>query len=175
MIDDSWRVQRIFEENVFTIELIDGSDLYEYERLLGSLCKRAKVLLVCFSLVDPESVEFVMQNIHPWRTNAKCTIPAVLVGTKSDLWRSEEEVEALRQKHRAPVSISQIKVLAQELGAQSYNICSAKKGEGIDEVLTSVMREFKRSHQVENTKKGQGQWTIGRKKKVLENAKCAVM
>ncbi|KAH8806541.1 P-loop containing nucleoside triphosphate hydrolase protein [Flagelloscypha sp. PMI_526] len=174
-IDDSWRVQRIFDNDAFEIELTDTSQMYEYQSLLKSHYQRAKVLLVCFSLVDPESFEYIMQTVHPLLINAKPTTPIILVGTKSDLWKLEQEVEELRQNHYAPISTSQIEALAQELGAQSYSICSAKNGEGIEEVLTSIIREFKRSQQVENTKKDQGQRTIGEKRKVLVNGKCAIM
>ncbi|KAH8806538.1 P-loop containing nucleoside triphosphate hydrolase protein [Flagelloscypha sp. PMI_526] len=141
-IDESWRLQRKFEENVFFIELIDAPSHPEYEALLESFYGMAQVLMVCFSLADPASFEYVIQKVRPFLRHAKAGTPIVLVGTKSDLWKSELEIERLRYEHKAPVSTWQIEALAQEIGARTFLCCSAKENEGIEEVLQSVIKSL---------------------------------
>ncbi|KAH8806524.1 P-loop containing nucleoside triphosphate hydrolase protein, partial [Flagelloscypha sp. PMI_526] len=151
-MDDSWRFQRQFEDYKFLIELIDTPGPPEYEGLLQANYREARVLVFCFSLVDPKSFEHVMDKLHSFRTYARSGTPVILVGTKSDLWSSEQEIERLRQEHRAPISLLQMQAMTEEIGASSYHLCSAKEDKGVEHVITCVIKEFMRRQPIENKK-----------------------
>ncbi|KAH8806525.1 P-loop containing nucleoside triphosphate hydrolase protein [Flagelloscypha sp. PMI_526] len=149
-LSSAWCRQRHFENNMFFMEYIDTPGHPQYENLLPRDYREADALVACFSLVDPDSFEYMMRKVQSLRTNARPMIPLILVGTKSDLRTSEQESERLRSQRRVPVSAHQIEALAEEMGAASYCVCSAKEGEGVDEVVIDVIKAFVKNQPEEN-------------------------
>ena len=90
---------------------------------LGVAFQNASVILVCFSLNEPGSVN----NVRDWIARMSHYVSGStlfqLVGTKSDL-----PIE---------VDMDEIHSLA-ELHGMSYAECSAKSGDGVEELFTNL-------------------------------------
>lgn len=67
----------------------------------------------------------------------------ILVGTKTDLRRDEQTRRMLNAQGQTPVSSEQGAEVAKEIGAK-YVECSAKSGEGVQEVFHVALRESMR-------------------------------
>ena len=86
--------------------------------------------------------------------------PLILVGTKTDLRGDDHTRRMLSAQGLKPVSPEQGAAVAKEIGAK-YAECSAKTGQGLQEVFTLALRE---------SMKG-GRWTNIRGKP----RKCVIM
>ena len=62
------------------------------------------VFLICFSIVNPASLENVRAKWYPEVRHHCPNIPIILVGTKLDLREDKETIEKLREKRLEPVS-----------------------------------------------------------------------
>jgi len=63
-----------------------------------------------------------------------------LIGTKIDKKDDPEILEKLRLQKQEPVSESQAKKLAKDIGAVSYLTCSAKEDQGMQRIFEEVVR-----------------------------------
>jgi Rho family protein len=66
--------------------------------------------------------------------------PLILVGTKTDLRRDEQTKRMLSAQGQTPVSPEQGAIVAKEIGAK-YTECSAKTGNGVQEVFNLALKE----------------------------------
>ncbi|KAM0694272.1 hypothetical protein Q7P36_006399 [Cladosporium allicinum] len=131
---------KIFQTFVANIE-IDGmsTDLAlwdtpgqeDYDRRRGSVYSDAHVVLMCFSIDDPDSLD----NIHafwlPEVSDSCAGVPIVLVGTKSDL-RDDGAIHPVTYEEALHAQI--------KIGAKAYMECSAKLGDGVAEVFETAVR-----------------------------------
>ncbi|KAH8832083.1 P-loop containing nucleoside triphosphate hydrolase protein [Flagelloscypha sp. PMI_526] len=96
------------------------------------------VMLLCFDITDIDT----FNNVPLWLEEARrhCPqIPVVLAGTKCDLLYDEEVIEKSRSWRSALVQKEQGDALANHIGAVCYHQCSTKTGEGVREVLDSLL------------------------------------
>ena len=83
--------------------------------------------------------------------------PLILVGTKTDLRRDEQTQRMLNAQGQTPVTFEQGAVVAKDIGAR-YIECSAKTGQGVQEVFTLALKESMR-----------GKWG-----KIVKQRRCVV-
>ncbi|KAG8832116.1 GTP-binding protein Rho1 [Serendipita sp. 399] len=103
------------------------------------------VFVGCFSIGDPHSFadgeDVSTHNNGTTFANGKKrkrTLPIMLVGCKKDV-RTESE-ESNKDGTRRFISVEEGRVMARRLGAMMYLECSAKTGEGVDEVFYHAAR-----------------------------------
>lgn len=96
---------------------------------LGSL-DVPDVFIVCFSLVDRDSLESVLNFWIPKIQSQGKDTPIVLIGTQLDKRRSQ------RKGH---VTTEEGLSIAQTMCASAYVECSAKENIGVDVALYSIL------------------------------------
>lgn len=78
--------------------------------------------------------------------------PLLLIGTKIDLRRDEQTRRMLGAQGQTTVTAEQGAAVAKAIGAR-YMECSAKTGEGVQEVFGAALRESMKSKWGERVKK----------------------
>ncbi|KAG8737055.1 GTP-binding protein Rho1 [Ceratobasidium sp. 414] len=172
----------VFENYVADVEvdghrvelaLLDTSGLEDYHRLRPLSYPDSHVILICFSIVDPDSLDDVKEKVRSTVSSALplgghqligavaqwigevmhfCPgLPYILVGCKKDLRHDPEIIEYLRKTNQCPVTTEQGEQVAQKIGARHYLECSALTGEGVREVFQYAVQETLYS---KNRKKG---------------------
>lgn len=102
--------------------------VFQHEDL--SSISTSDIFIVCFSLVDDDSMNSVLNFWIPKiRAIAKHS-PVVLVGTQSDLRDAG---------HSGHIRPSEGRALAKSVGAEAYVECSAKSGSGVQDAFHSAI------------------------------------
>ena len=107
----------------------------EYRKLRELFTGGTDIFLVCFSVVDPDTLENVKRN---WLTEIRILSPKasfILVGTKTDMRESTEVINRLKEKNKRPVSSQEGFKFATTNGAKTYVECSAMTKDGLKDVF----------------------------------------
>ncbi|KAL1925317.1 uncharacterized protein VTP21DRAFT_200 [Calcarisporiella thermophila] len=120
------------------LALWDTAGQEEYERLRPLSYSRADVILIAFTIGDPDSLENVTTK---WieEVNSACPdVPVLLVGLKKDLRENPAAIQEMEGRNF--VSQREGESVAQQIGARKYLECSALTGEGVDDVFENATR-----------------------------------
>lgn len=122
------------------LALWDTAGQEEYDRLRPLSYPESDVILIVFSIDFPTSLANVQDKWHPEVAHFCEHTPLLLVGTKTDLRRDEHTRRMLSAQGQTPVSVEQGEAVAREIGAK-YIECSAKTGDGVQDVFNLALRE----------------------------------
>lgn len=117
-----------------SLALWDTAGQEEYDRLRPLSYPESNVILVCFAIDCPPSLENIIDKWYPEVRHFCPTTPLVLVGLKSDLRRNRNAQELLKAQGLTPVTFQQATEVADRMGAQ-YMECSSKDDQGVREVF----------------------------------------
>ena len=153
-------IPTVFENYVTDIE-VDGQSVElvlwdtagqeDYDRLRPLSYPDANIILVCFSVDNPDSLENVPERWIPEVKHFCPGVPIILVGCKKDLRTDPETLDKLHGIKQKPVTVEDGHYMADRVQAKKYLECSAKTREGIREVFeeatrASLKKEKKRSN-----------------------------
>ncbi|PVU91112.1 hypothetical protein BB561_004565 [Smittium simulii] len=142
-------VPTVFENYVADVEvdgrkvelaLWDTAGQEDYDRLRPLSYPDSHVILICYSIDSPDSLENVQEKWVPEVMHFCSGLPIILVGCKKDLRRDPRVVEELRQNGAHPVSSEEAMAVATKIGAYQYLECSAKDNDGVREVFETATR-----------------------------------
>ena len=122
------------------LDLWDTVGQENFERFRLFSYPGTDVILLCFSISSPTSLEDISER---WIDEVKkfCpNIPIILVGIKKDLRNDPKTIEELASKKQEPVKIEEGHAMAETINALAYLECSAKTKEGMKEVLETAAR-----------------------------------
>lgn len=135
-------IPTVFENYLTTVQapnnklielaLWDTAGQEEYDRLRVLSYPEVNVLLVCFSIDSPTSLDNVVDKWAPEVTHFCPDIPFLLVGLKSDLRKPGSSARAL-------ITPQQAKLIAKQVGAVEYMECSARLSENISDVFNAAI------------------------------------
>ena len=98
------------------------------------------VILICFSIANPESFQNAMDKWIP-EVNQFCSdVPYILVGLKSDLRVDETVVETLKRVKQSPVTPDIGHIEAKTFNAVDYVECSVFTNDNIEQVFTVAIK-----------------------------------
>jgi len=142
-------VPTVFENYVADVEvdgrrvelaLWDTAGQEDYDRLRPLSYPDSHVVLICFAIDLPDSLENVQEKWIGEVMHFCPKVPVMLVGCKKDLRRDPQTIDNLRKQNQRPVAPEQGQAVAQKVGARMYLECSARTGEGVREVFQHATR-----------------------------------
>jgi len=142
-------VPTVFENYVADIEvdgrcvelaLWDTAGQEDYDRLRPLSYPDTDVILMCFSIDSPDSLENIPEKWTPEVKHFCPSVPIILVGNKKDLRNDEQTKRELAKTKLEPVKPEEGRTMAQTINAYEYLECSAKTKENVREVFESATR-----------------------------------
>ncbi|KAI6182935.1 Ras-like GTP-binding protein rhoA [Aphelenchoides bicaudatus] len=137
---DSYVVDvQIGTEETLKLSLFDTAGQEEHDRLRTLSYPNTDVILMCFSIASPKSLESVLTKWTPEMHHCCKKVPMILVGTKKDLRDDLRTTRRLAEQDQSPVSLDQARAVAKSIKAVDYIECSSKDKRGIDEVMAKAI------------------------------------
>ncbi|KAK6473855.1 transforming protein RhoA [Huso huso] len=142
-------VPTVFENYVADIEvdskqvelaLWDTAGQEDYDRLRPLSYPDTDVILMCFSIDSPDSLENIPEKWTPEVKHFCPNVPIILVGNKKDLRNDEHTRRELAKMKQEPVKPEEGRDMANRIGAFGYMECSAKTKDGVREVFEMATR-----------------------------------
>ncbi|KAG4304133.1 hypothetical protein PORY_002497 [Pneumocystis oryctolagi] len=142
-------VPTVFENYVADVEvdgkhvelaLWDTAGQEDYDRLRPLSYPDSHVILICFAVDSPDSLDNVQEKWVPEVLHFCPGLPALLVACKKDLREDVKTIEELSKTSQRPVTYQQGESVASKIGAVKYLECSAKTNEGVREVFECATR-----------------------------------
>ena len=142
-------VPTVFENYVADIEvdgkcvelaLWDTAGQEDYDRLRPLSYPDTDVILMCFSIDSPDSLENIPEKWTPEVRHFCPIVPIVLVGNKKDLKFDEATRRELQKSKQEPVKTEDGRAMSEKIGAYAYLECSAKMNDGVREVFETATR-----------------------------------
>lgn len=140
---ENYVTQVSFEGKIVELALWDTAGQEEYDRLRPLSYPESDVILIVFSVDFPVSLGNVQDKWYPEVAHFCEGTPLILVGTKTDLRRDEQTKRMLNAQGQTPITPEQGATVAREIGAK-YIECSAKTGNGVQEVFSLALKESMR-------------------------------
>lgn len=152
----------VFENYVSDVEvdgrrvelaLWDTAGQEDYDRLRPLSYPDSNVILICFSIDSPDSLDNVQEKWISEVLHFCQGVPIILVGCKTDLRHDPKTIEELKRTSQRPVTTDEGQAVAQKIGALKYLECSAKTQEGVKEVFEHATRAALMAKDKERKKK----------------------
>ena len=108
------------------LALWDTAGQEDYDRLRPLSYPDTDVILLCFSVSSPDSLENIPERWVPEVKHFCPTVPVLLVGLKKDLRQCEDEVRRLQETKQRPVTREEGQLMMERIGGVGYYECSSK-------------------------------------------------
>jgi len=128
------------EKKIIQLALWDTAGQEEYERLRTLTYPDTDIVIICYAIDAPESLEAIREKWHPEVRHFCPGIPVIMVATKVDLRTDDHTIKELSRLKQSPVAEEQGRAMAEKIGAKAYIESSALTKEGVKEVFEAVSR-----------------------------------
>ena len=122
------------------LALWDTAGQEDYDRLRPLSYPDTDVILMCFSIDSPDSLENIPEKWTPEVKHFCPNVPIILVGNKRDLRNDEGTKRELMKMRQEPVRVEEGRAMADKINAFAYLECSAKTKDGVREVFETATR-----------------------------------
>jgi Ras family protein A len=122
------------------LALWDTAGQEDYDRLRPLSYPDTDVILMCFSIDSPDSLENIPEKWTPEVKHFCPNVPIILVGNKKDTRNDENTKRELKKMKQEPVKTGEGQTMAESIHAFAYLECSAKTKEGVREVFETATR-----------------------------------
>ncbi|KAJ1918465.1 GTP-binding protein Rho1 [Tieghemiomyces parasiticus] len=122
------------------LALWDTAGQEDYDRLRPLSYPDSHVILICFAVDSPDSLENVQEKWISEVIHFCSGLPILLVACKTDLRNDPRTIEELSKNGQSPVTERQGEEMARRISAYKYLECSAKTNQGVREVFEHATR-----------------------------------
>ncbi|XP_075057482.1 rho-related GTP-binding protein RhoB-like [Mixophyes fleayi] len=122
------------------LDLWDTMGQEDYDRLRPLSYPDTDVILMCFSVDSPDSLENIPEKWEPEVKRFCPNVPIILVANKKDLRNDEHIREELAHMKQEPVRTEDGRAMAVRISAYEYLECSAKTNDCVREVFETATR-----------------------------------
>ena len=122
------------------LALLDTAGKDDYDRLRPLSYPNTHVVLMCFSVDDPNSLQNISDKWHPEIKHFCPGVPIIVVGNKADVRDDRNVLAEMSRKKMKPVQNHEGHDIARQIGAQCYMECSAKRKAGVREIFREAVR-----------------------------------
>jgi Ras family protein A len=132
----------LIDQKTVELALWDTAGQEDYDRLRPLSYPDSHVILICFGIDQPDSLDNVVEKWVPEVIHfcSQPRVPYLLVGCKKDLREDRATLEKLARVGQRPITAEQGREVAQRCGARMYLECSARTGEGVLAVFQNATR-----------------------------------
>ena len=138
-IFDNYAMNVMYNGQPIILGLWDTSGTEDYDRLRPLSYPQTDVVICCFSIVKPWSLENVREKWIPEIKFHRPNVPIILAGLQEDLRHDPETIDKLEQMRQKPLTYIQGANLAKEVGCLKYHECSALTQKGLQELFATVV------------------------------------
>lgn len=120
------------------LSILDNAGQHDYENMRSCSYKDSEVLVLCYSVVDRDSLESIKDFWVPEVSHCRRRQPIILVGTQTDLRRDNSDDS---------VSSEEGEQLAKDIGADTFVECTAHDNDSVNhvfEVMTNAGLKFRK-------------------------------
>ncbi|KAJ3256148.1 GTP-binding protein Rho1 [Boothiomyces macroporosus] len=130
-----------YQSKTVELSLWDTAGQEDYDRLRPLSYPDTDIILLAFAICNPDSFDNITEKWHPETKHFLPNTTSILVGLKKDLRNDPAVIEELAKKNnKQPITYEQGVEKAHSVGAAKYFECSAKTGEGIQELFNYVAK-----------------------------------
>lgn len=130
----------LYNDKAIKIQPWDTAGSEDYSMLRTLSYPDAKIIILCFSLADPKSLENIESYWIPEVKRERPNTPYIILGLKSDL-RDESPQNS--------VSTEKGMEMKEKIGAKDYLECSSMNNSHIKEVFESILKILVEQHELE--------------------------
>lgn len=120
------------------LALWDTAGQEDYDRLRPLSYPDTNVILMCFAIDNPDSLENIPEKWQPEVKHFCQSVPVILVGCKVDLRTDAEIIRELAKLKQSPVTEEQAQAMSNRIEAKQYIECSARKKINVNEVFEAA-------------------------------------
>ena len=124
------------------LRLFDTAGQEDFDRLRPLSYPSTDVVLICFSVVMPSSMENILEKWIPEVKHYCPGAPIILVGTQIDLREDKGTIQELDKINQKPITGEQGEKMAQDVGATQYLECSALTKRGLKSVFEACLHDY---------------------------------
>ena len=130
------------EVNGKLVELVlwDTAGQESYDRLRPLSYPDTDVILMCFSIDNPDSLANISEKWAPEVRHFCPNVPIILAGNKKDLRNDENTKRELSKTKQEPVKSEEGSFICERIKAYAYLECSAKTREGVRDVFETAAK-----------------------------------
>ena len=143
LINENFTMGVEVDKTVVNVSFWDTDGGEEFARLRVLSYPETDVLLLCYSIGSPASLENIITKWHPEVMYHCPGAIFVLVGTKLDLRDDPETIENLASTQMHPVTFEEGLDVAKTVGASFYCECSSLSRKGVACLFNEALRVAK--------------------------------
>ncbi|RNA26382.1 rho-related GTP-binding [Brachionus plicatilis] len=134
---DTTTIKTEIQGSIVEFVIWDTAGQEEYERLRPLTYKNSDIILVCYSVENPESLTNIIEKWYPELRYFCPQTPVILVGNKKDL-RDEFRESKVKKNVIKPLSTPDGEVMASRIRAHVFFECSSKTGEKVNDIFETA-------------------------------------
>ncbi|ORX66026.1 GTP-binding protein rho1 [Linderina pennispora] len=137
---DAWVADMEVNNQPVELALWDTAGQEEFDRLRFLCYPDASVVVICFSVDTPDSLDNVEDKWYAESSVQAAGAPVILVALKLDLRHDQRTINELARYSQHPVTMAEGQRMAERIGAVAYIECSSIQNLNVRQVFEFAAR-----------------------------------